>query len=191
MASKFLPADTPIDIEVFNKFSVASMGQVGNLNPFDDDKGIGYLNAFQEVTLPSPSFDVEPYSEGGWLGPKQVNSGYVEWSELTLSRGFATPMEENPIYNLYFNTRFGYKYRVNFLIRIYSLESIDPKSRIYNQVKRLMSAKRIVYAVIKGATLSDINLIDGLSGESSELNIAEMTFSITDMLLGVYDERKK
>jgi len=191
MASGFLPANTPIDIEVFNKFSVSSMGQVGNLNPFHDDKGVGYLNAFQEVTLPSHDFNTEPYQEGGWLGPKQVNSGYVEWGELTLTKGFATPMEDNPIYNLYFNTRFGWQYRVNFLIRIYSLESVNPNSNSFNYVKKLMEAERIVYAVIKGATLSSISLIENISADGGDVNIAEMSFAITDMLLGVYDGRKK
>jgi len=191
MGYENLPANAPIDIDIFNKFSVESLDRVGYLSPFHANKGIGYLNAFQEITLPSPSFEIEPYIEGGWISPKQMNSGYVEWGELSLTKGFSTPMEDNPIYNLFFNTRFGYKYRLDFLIRIYSSESIDNNSGIYSYVKQLISAQRIVYAVIKGAVLSDISLVENVSSDSGDVNISEMTFAISDMMLGVYDGRKK
>ena len=193
-----LPANSITDIAIVNKFSTRTLDSAGYLNPFPYSNNKNSLvNAFQSITLPEASFDVEAYWEAGWNSPKQVNSGYVEWGELTLSRGFINPIKGNPTYDIFFNTRYGFMYRMNFLIYIYDSRSIsnyktDSKkySRTYNNyLRRLEASNKIIYAVIKGATPTNVDLITELDSEGTEINISEATFAIEDMFLGVYDNR--
>lgn len=183
-----LPANSTIDLAVVNKFAARSTDTAGYLNPFPHNGKNTLVNAFQSITLPEGNFNVEAYIEAGWNSPKQINSGYVEWGELTLSRGFINPIKGNPTYDMFFNTRFGYQYRMNFIIYMYDLLSVVP-GKYDTFLRGLEGANRIVYAVIKGATPSNIGLITELDSEGSEINISEATFAIEDMFLGVYDSR--
>lgn len=186
-----LPVDSVSNLFVANKFSARTLESTGYLNPFPHNGKNSLLNTFQSITLPEASFNVEEYWEAGWNSPKQINTGFVEWGELALSRGFINPIAGEPTYDMFFNSRYGFMYRMNFLIYIYDMKSITNSTSISyrNYLDRLERSSRIFYAVIKGAVPMDIGLISELDSEGSEINISEATFKIEDMFLGVYDSR--
>ena len=184
-----------VDLFPFSSFSVQSMDVFGASNLFntstEGERGLlTYKNSFQSVSLPNLSFETVPYIEAGWLSRKIINTGYSEWSNLTLSRGFSSPTPGNPIYDLIMRTRFGLFYRSHFIIKIYNQSSIANEHRNKDFSVALSKANVILYCIVKGAVLSDVTMVDSLDSGGSQINVAEMTFEVEDVLYGLYNSEK-
>lgn len=185
-----------IDLFPFTSFSAQSMNVFGTSNLFntstEGEKGLlTYKNNFQSITLPNLTFETVPYIEAGWLSRKIINTGYSEWSSLTLSKGFCSPTIGNPIYDLIMRTRFGLLYRSHFIIKIYNQASISNEHINKDFSVALSKSDVILYCIVKGATLSDVTMIDSLDASSSQINVAEMTFEVEDVLYGLYNSKKE